>query len=442
VARYPSCAVVQFVLGALALTACGGSGSSSPPSSPGPGANDVVQISGRERFAWSEAADDISTYHFAVYVDNNRVELAAAVCRASAAGLFDCDSPLPPLSPGRHTLEVVSWITVNGQTAESPRAPALNVNVTGLSPGAGLVSGTSSTPMESPSSNPAQKSGGCGLTLLSPQEVLMWADDGTIRAVDEHSGTSRTLSWKTDDPGWTLSGLTPHPKFGENRLMYLVELSASAGALRLSRYREVGGVLGERAVLLQLPLDSMPARTSVGFAPDGYLYVGLLASARKETSGAKGDTRFLVRVTDAGLPAPGDAAGSPFANVQGPRPLALAWAADGRAPWLLTQLPDGGYAISRLGESASAAHRLESASVPVAMQIADAKRPQDLYITGSQGDVRVLTHHDTGWTLREGFRLFEDVRAVRDALILPNSDIAACGSIGGTHYGIWRTRLP
>ena len=58
--------------------------------------------------------------------------------------------------------------------------------------------------------------------------------------------------------------------------MYLVEISASVGALRLSRYREIGGVLGERAVLLQLPLDSIPARTSVGFAPDGYLYVGLL----------------------------------------------------------------------------------------------------------------------------------------------------------------------
>ena len=80
----------------------------------------------------------------------------------------------------------------------------------------------------------------------------MWGDDGTIRTMDEHSGTAGTLAWKTDDPAWMLSGIAPHPKFAENHLMYLVEISASVGALRLSRYREIGGVLGERAVLLQL----------------------------------------------------------------------------------------------------------------------------------------------------------------------------------------------
>ena len=54
----------------------------------------------------------------------------------------------------------------------------------------------------------------------------------------------------------------------------------------------------------------------------------------------------------------------------------------------------------------------------------------------------MLTRHEMGWTLREGFRLFDDVRAVRDAIVLTNGDVAACGSVGGTHYGIWRTRLP
>ncbi len=436
VARHSGWLVVQFVVGALAFAACGGS--SSPPATPSPAPGDVVQISGRERFGWNQAADDITTYHFAVYVDNNRVELAAAVCRASGAGLFDCDSPLPPLTPGRHTLEAVSWILVNGQTIESPRAVALNVNVTGVSPSAGQVAGTSSSPMRPPSPSPGRRTGECGVTLLTPQEVAMWGDDGTIRTVDAHSGTAGTLAWKTDDPAWMLSGIAPHPKFAENHLMYLVEISASVGALRLSRYREIGGVLGERAVLLQLPLDSIPARTSVGFAPDGYLYVGLLASAGQDTPDSTRDVRFLVRVTDAGSPAPGDAAGSPFANIQGRRPIALAWAVDGGTPWLLTQLPDGGYAVSKLGEPPSVEHRLDSASTPVAMQIVDVKRPQDLYITGAQGDVRVLTRHEMGWTLREGFRLFDDVRAVRDAIVLTNGDVAACGSVGGTHYGIWR----
>ena len=245
---------------------------------PSPAPGDVVQISGRERFGWSQAADDITTYHFAVYVDNNRVELAAAVCRASTAGLFDCDSPLPPLTPGRHTLEAVSWIVVNGQTIESPRAAALNVNVTGVSPSAGQVAGASSSPMRPPSSSPGRRTGECGVTLLTPQEVAMWDDDGTIRTMD------RTLRnrWNAGVEDRRSSvGAQRHCASSEVRGKPL-DVSgrdhASRGALRLSRYREIGGVLGERAVLLQLPLGSIPARTSVGFAPDGYLYVGLLAS--------------------------------------------------------------------------------------------------------------------------------------------------------------------
>ena len=148
-ARHSGWLVVQFVVGALALAACGGS--SSPPATPSPAPGDVVQISGRERFGWNQAADDITTYHFAVYVDNNRVELAAAVCRASAAGLFDCDSPLPPLTPGRHTLEAVSWIWSTDRPSRALAPSALNVNVTGVSPSAGQVAGDlTSSPMRPP----------------------------------------------------------------------------------------------------------------------------------------------------------------------------------------------------------------------------------------------------------------------------------------------------
>ena len=51
---------------------------------------------------------------------------------------------------------------------------------------------------------------------------------------------------------------------------------------RLSRYRELAGVLGERAVLLQTVLQKRPARTPVAFGPDGHLYkFALLSSPRQ-----------------------------------------------------------------------------------------------------------------------------------------------------------------
>ena len=133
------------LLGLIALGACGGSTGPSPPQSPGPGTSDVVQVSGRERFGWTQVADNISSFHFAVYVDNNRVELPLTVCRPSTPGVFECDSPLPSLRSGRHTLEVVSVVTAVGQAVESPRAPALVVNVTGIAPSAGDVAMSASS---------------------------------------------------------------------------------------------------------------------------------------------------------------------------------------------------------------------------------------------------------------------------------------------------------
>ena len=428
----------------LLLVACGGSSSSPPPQSPPSGSDGSVQISGRERFGWNETADDISVYHFAVYVDNNRVDLPAAVCHASAAGLFDCDSPLPPLTSGRHALEVVSWIMVDGQLIESPRSVPLIVNVTGISPSTNQVASVAPAPSK-PSSPSSRSSNGCGLTLLSTHEFVMWDEGGTIRIIDQDSGASRPVAWKpTDSDQWVLSGVIVHPKFDENRWVYLVETPAVGDpALRLSRYREVGGVLGERAVLLQTRLDSRPARTALSFGPDQYLYIALLSSTTEPNQNRLGrDDRFLVRVSESGAPAPGDQTGSAFAKVAAHWPVALAWAPDSALPWVLTRLPDTGYSLNRLGDAQSVENRMDPASAPAAMQIIAIDNHQILHITGVQGDVRRLVRGGTGWTLRDGFRLFAPATQVRDALVLGDGQLAACGPVDGSRYGVWRVRLP
>ncbi|HEY1302106.1 MAG TPA: hypothetical protein VGF24_01065, partial [Vicinamibacterales bacterium] len=73
---------LSVLAGTVCLAACGSSSRPSPPQSPGPGSSDAIQISGHEHFGWNQAADSVSDYHFAVYVDNNRVELPSTVCGA------------------------------------------------------------------------------------------------------------------------------------------------------------------------------------------------------------------------------------------------------------------------------------------------------------------------------------------------------------------------
>jgi hypothetical protein len=273
----------------------------------------------------------------------------------------------------------------------------------------------------------------------------MWDETGAIREVERVSGASRVLTWQRSEPDqWRLSGLSAHPTFTKTGWLYIVEMAATGNpALRLSRYRQVGDVLGERAVLLQTPLDTKPARTFAAFGPDGYLYVALLSSASTPlpSTGAT-RSRFLIRVSETGVSAPGDQAGTVFAAATAENPVAVAFAPDSAVPWVLTRLSDDGYLVTRLGDEPAVQDRLNSGSAPVSMQVTQSGAQQFLYITGTRGDVRQLSRGAVGWTLRDGFRLFNGSEALGDALVLDGGEIAACGRFDGSSYGVWRGRLP
>jgi hypothetical protein len=267
----------------------------------------------------------------------------------------------------------------------------------------------------------------------------MWDDAGEIRVTDAQSGASRVLTWKTD-PEWTLAAVAAHPKFSANHQLYIAETSGARHTLRLSRYREVGGLLGERAVLMQTPLDAPAGRMWMSFSASGDLYIALLAPSTDGNSPTS--EHFLVRVTDAGLPAKGNPAGSVFAPVSAPTPVAMAWAPDSTVPWILARVSPDEYIVTQLGQAQTADHRLYTSSAPIAMQIVTIDKQQTLFVTGNHGDVRRLGRDDGGWSLRDGFRLSETVKSVRDALVLGTGEMAACGPVDGSAYGVWRMRLP
>jgi hypothetical protein len=142
--RASSVVVPAIVLGGLGFMACGGS-SAVPPSQPqhqhaigpegtaaGPAAqNEVLNVTGHERFGWTQPADSAAGHKFAVYIDGARRELPDAACQAPASGRAECSAQLPAVSPGRHTLEIVAWTTSDGQLIESARSSPMTIEMSG-----------------------------------------------------------------------------------------------------------------------------------------------------------------------------------------------------------------------------------------------------------------------------------------------------------------------
>jgi glucose/arabinose dehydrogenase len=166
-------------------------------------------------------------------------------------------------------------------------------------------------------------------TVLNDLEIpwsLAFAPDGRL-FVTERPGRVRivNLSTFTSEVALMMTGVFAQgeagllgvaldPNFPQNRFVYVYYSAATGGEAvnRIERYREVGGRLGERAVIL----DGIPGATihdggRLKFGPDGLLY---------STAGDAANTSFsqdvsslagkFLRITSAGA----SAAGNPFSS--------------------------------------------------------------------------------------------------------------------------------
>lgn len=282
-----------LLLSLLTAAACGGGDGDSPPSSPPPsGSGDT--ITGRERFGWSQAgsASDAAILQFAVYVDGARRVLEGASCNPGGTSL-ECSAPLPPMTAGRHTLELAAFYVTGDTTLEGPKSTPLQVNIAGVTAGASDILSAAPPP---PESGPVLSSDGSELAaeilaadLLDPVDVAV---DGAGRTfVAERAGGIRILGRdrettsgdRTDDlsserdVGAVVLSLTLAPDFDESRFVYVLKAIPDAEASRLMvvRYREVEGRFGQAAVIASAALAGADPAGVIRFGPDGALYVGL-----------------------------------------------------------------------------------------------------------------------------------------------------------------------
>jgi aldose sugar dehydrogenase len=178
-------------------------------------------------------------------------------------------------------------------------------------------------------------------TRLEIPWALAFAADGRL-FLTERPGRVRILQNGSllPEPALTISdvftrdesgvlGLALHPSFGANRFAYLVYTASEAGGrvARLVRYREVGNVLGEAAVLLDdVPAANIHNGSRVRFGPDGFLYLtfgdAAAPSVAQDLASLNGK---ILRLADDGTTPAGNPYGSPVWSWGHRNPQGIDW---------------------------------------------------------------------------------------------------------------------
>jgi hypothetical protein len=314
---------------------------------------------GGRRIAWDqEALSDTSpaSYMFTLYVNGVDSRLQGASCTpTSDATTYDCVAPLPELGPGTHTLQLTASVVIGKRTLQSERSAPLHLTippdtVMEITAADRRLAGRVTTAegvllqverVASGLTNPTDLAFGRDGVLFVAERA------GTVRVVHNgvlHANPALTLDDVSAARGTGLLSLTLDPGFDRNGLVYIVYAAHSdTGALeyRLARFRHVGGIFGERAVLLNgIPAAEDNLAASVRFGPDGKLYAafGDIPEGRRNDA-ASFNGKVLRLNADGTTPADQPAASPIYASgLLAPR--GLAWDAKGTL-WIIDAGEDG-----------------------------------------------------------------------------------------------------
>jgi glucose/arabinose dehydrogenase len=361
----------------LASSACGGG--SSPPSSPGPGGGGE-QISGNERLGWNQSAADaaeLATFRYAAYVDGNRVELTGVSCGAEGGG-FQCSSRMPAMTPGTHSIELVSFVSSNGANRESERSAALQVTLAGATSPADADHGSPAAIDQTTADGIHLRLSSMALRVDAPT-ALAFAPDGRVfvaerrgrirvAQISDIDGPPREHADGVNGPGTSdgndddvaldipdavligptaggLLDLVLDPAFEKTRYVYALYTTASRGGgstFTLSRYREVAGRLGERAFLLgDIPASPEAPAGSIGFGADGRLYVALDDGGDSvQAQQASSYSGKVLRLNPDGATPADQPGGSPVYSADYRSPRGFDWHPTTGALWIIDAVND------------------------------------------------------------------------------------------------------
>jgi aldose sugar dehydrogenase len=339
--RNRSRALGALIVAAAALVACE---SNTPPPTPSPSPGGGETITGRERLGWDQRADsagELATFAYAIYVDGARSEIAGVSCGTAVgpAG-FACSGQLPAMSPGVHVLQLTALRQAQ-PGLESARSAALTVTVTAASAGDSAVGPW-------PSGEAGVTADGIALQVEHLADGLAHPSDAAFDPfgrlfVAERAGGIRIfedgrlleaaiapLENLTADGGVLAMALDPD--FATTRHVFTLSThhSRRGPVFRLTRHRELGRVLGERAVVFETPAPAAPTG-ALRFGPDGKIYLALGPTAVNDPAAYVG--KVLRLNPDGSSPRDSQRVLPVYAD-SFIAPAALAWRPDAGALWV------------------------------------------------------------------------------------------------------------
>jgi glucose/arabinose dehydrogenase len=277
-----------WILITLFVAACGSSKPSTPSTGSGGG---TASITGRERIGWDQPASDadiIGTLRFAIYVDNVRNEMTGVSCSSTlGASGFPCSGQLPAMTSGPHTLQIAAFSGSEDAVNEGDRSGPLQVVVS-----AALLA-DSAPADEWQRLQPEPTRDGVRLHVdrvaegldrpadaaFAPDGRLFIAERGQVRVLSNGVlQDAAALSLPAEDTSQRVLSIAFDPDFQRTRFVFALQTidSRDGPVVFLARYRELRGVLGQRAVLFQSVLDSGGDMSAVmRFGPDAKLYIVL-----------------------------------------------------------------------------------------------------------------------------------------------------------------------
>jgi glucose/arabinose dehydrogenase len=359
-----------FVAAALTLGLIGFAGTegesfSGIPLTQDPSADIVTRAEYVEWDQMAAGADEVARLHFVARIDGVRVSLIVSCDTTPTPAGFRCSSPLPPLMPGRHTLDLTA-VALDGDVAVESGISHLEIFRIGdpLIARAALVPTVerprASIALRFNTQDGAHLAVETHVTHLNGPVVVTFAPDGLLFVIEQsrqirvigHQGISDaapalTLSQALEQGEiGRLVDIVVHPDFARNRQVYVLCAAQEPGltpSYRLERFRELNGVLAERVVVLDgIPASSAQRGGLVRFGPDRRLYLGLedldTGSVAQDLGSLNGK---ILRLNEDGTVPRDNPLASPVFSRGHAIPVGLAWHPQTGDMWEVERSLDG-----------------------------------------------------------------------------------------------------
>jgi glucose/arabinose dehydrogenase len=425
-----------------------------PPPSPGPGPGNGETISGRERLGWDQpaaSAAELATYRYAVYIDDVRGEMSEISCGSSAGSNgFQCSGRLPAMTAGAHRIQLATFVMSGDTPIESAKSPALQVTVTGASSPADhpqLQDGETLTTSDAVRLQAQLAADGLeepSDLAIAPDGRVFVAQRGAVVILDREAQIALPV------PGRILS-VALDPDFAQTRHVFVIEAVPQDGreTFRTSRYRELGGQLVERLVLLpELPASNDPS-SALRFGPDGKLYAAFDDAGSADAAAKLSEWNGKVlRLEKDGRTPDNQPSASPVLVSALKSPRGLAWTPDADTMWLAEFGVDGIERLKAIAMTSDRPRRMgqrASYAIPDRVGLASMAVHTGEGIPRFEGDL-LIAAREAGSLLRVRFEREDRRRVVTTERLLENRvgavhavAVAADGSIYvATARQLWR----